>query len=286
MKINIIADIHNMDRLGLILSKFEDLICLGDIGAGIKIKDFLGNVERYKKTYRAYAKNNFSETKLEDKEWFARLNIHAWITQLETIKKAGKKFTLSAGNADTYFVKTFPECKTALEETLAKSSMSYIEQPSLKSIGNMLLLFLPYTDSAFELDSLLNKINPDKLLLVLGHCPPFFQSKKTYYRNYFEALKKIRAAYGKDFLYIHGHMHPDNSYSYTRQGLWGINILALKSDEDKTGISVRHDFLELDCETGKYQLFNFETGEKVQAKPLPEKYLANEDHWNETDPSK
>lgn len=284
--LNIISDLHNIESLKKILNKYDNLVCLGDIGAGIKFIDFIKNVERYKNSWKAFAKNDFSDVNLSDKEWFAKINTDAWIEQLKNIEKFNKKLILCAGNADVFLVKTFPECKSKLVELLRNSRLEFIENPEIRSINNLQFLFLPFLDSEYNLDNILKKIDKNKPLFVLGHCPPFKESKKRYYVYVFNALKKVSNEYAKEFYYLHGHIHPSESYKYRINSLDNAIIITPKSDENMNGISLDHHLVQINTKTGKVLLFDTISKEYIDFKGLPEEFRNNEHHWNYTDPSK
>ena len=283
--LNIVADMHNTESLGKILKTYDNIVCLGDIGAGIKFSEFIKNVQRYRNAWKAILKKDDSSIPQSDREWFAKVNIDGWMKQMKSFAKYDKRFILSAGNAEPFIINSFPECRQELNKALKNSKLEYIESPEVRIVDKVQLLFLPFSDSEYDLKQVLGKISGAPLF-VLGHCPPFRESRKKYYMWVFDALKQISGAYSGEFHYLHGHIHPSESYKYRVEGLEKAVILTPKSHEDHTGISLDHHLMQIDTETGALMLFDTVSKKHTDFKDLPEDFRGNEDHWNYTDPSK
>jgi len=280
--INVVADLHNFNSLKKILKDFDNLFCLGDIGAVMDFGEFLDNKERYGHSWKAFSKNELSSILDGDKKWFEKINIDAWKRQLDSINNSKNKFILVQGNCDDSMLNFHSECKSYLE--LNKSpNFSYLQIPEIKVIDNVQLIILPFQNKSYEITSILRKINPNKKLFILTHCPAMENAKKQYYTYCYSAAKQISAIYSGEICYLHGHIHPTESYKYSREGLSNITFMAPKSEENEKGISLNQHIIKIDSLTGKITLFDSVSKKEVLFKPLPEKYLLKESHWNEFD---
>ena len=281
--INIIADLHNFESLKYVLEKFDNLFCLGDIGATIEVEEFFKNenFKRYNLCFKAFKNNDFSKISEDDKEWFRSKNIEGWKKQLDTIRNSDKSFILARGNADLAMLNFFQECRKYLNKTLKSSKMEFVEEPKIKVINNIQILFLPFKETPYNLGTLRSKINPKKSLLILSHCPAFEKSKKKYYMHVYDALKTISNVYKEEIIFIHGHIHPSLSYEYKRRGLENIRMLALKAKEGFDGISTEHDIFILNTRNLKFSIVDSKKNEEVSLIPLPEEFEINEGHWND-----
>lgn len=278
--VNVVGDLHNFDSLSKILNQFDNVISSGDIGATIEKNEFFSNVGRYNKSFKAFAKKEFSTISEEDINWFRKINVDGWIKQLDTIKDSNKKFTLNMGNADLAMISFFTECLDYLEKIIKESKLEFIREPSLKTFGNIQIIFLPFINSTYELGELLRKIDLNKPLFVIAHCPAFKLSKKQYYMYYYKAIEDISIKYKKKLYYIHGHIHPNKSYKYTREGLDNVIFLVPKAEESFEGINVNHHVIQINTKDGSFRLLDSVSGKYTKFVALPEEFYTNEDHWN------
>lgn len=282
--INIVGDSHDFVGLKNILDKFDNIISLGDAIHAAANKEVAKkeHYELYRKCFRAFTKKDFSSITSEDKEWFTRVNIEGWKNQLETIKNSGKNITISMGNSEFSMLSLFPECKTSLEKALKENSkFKFISKPEIKIIKNIQLLFLPFSNMGYKLDEILNKIDNNKQLFVLTHCPAFKQAKKEYYVDCYNTIKLISEKYKGKIYYIHGHIHSSESYEYSRNGLGNVSFLTPKAEDNREGFGVNHHAIQINCEDASIKLFDSISGKFVSFKELPKKHISNEEHWNE-----
>lgn len=281
--INIVADLHNFDSLKKILATFDNIFCLGDIGAVMEINEFLANRERYGNSWKAFSRADLGSILDKDKKWFEQINIVAWKKQIDSLKEAGKSFTLVRGNCDYSMLSFHEECKAHLELNLKSMKLDYIQVPQIKVIDNIQLILLPYQNEPYNLGDILNKIDKSKKLFILTHCPAMKESKKKYYIYCYSAAKQISEAHSGEIYYLHGHIHPANSYIYKREGLDNITFIAPKSEENESGISLNQHVLQIDTLIGEFSLIDSVSGQIVYLKPLPEEYFSSESHWNKYD---
>jgi hypothetical protein len=284
--INVIGDLHNFDSTKKILKNFDNVICLGDIGAAIETEELFQNngFTRYRKCYFAFAKKDFSSITEEDKNWYIRVNVNGWKKQLDSIKSSKREVTVIMGNSDKYMIDFFPECAKYLKESLKNEKFKFIDKPELMNMGNIQLVFFPYSTAPIDISYILNKINLKKPLFVFSHCPAFKESRKNYYMHCYAALEQISNTYSGNIFYIHGHVHPSESYNYTLSELKNVIFLTPKAEENSKGINVDHDVIQISEDASIGLVDSTSKKHPRNFKQLPEKYYKNEDHWNEWKP--
>jgi len=281
--INIIGDLHNFDSTKKILKNFDNVICLGDIGAAIEVKELFENdgFARYRKCYFAFASKDFSSITEEDKNWYIRVNVEGWKKQLDSIKNSKREVTVIMGNADSYMINFFPECADYLDENLKNKKFKFIDKPDLMNMGNVQFVFFPYCTEPINISEILSKIDLKKTLFVLSHCPAFKESKKKYYTHCYVALEQISNKHPRNIFYIHGHVHPSESYKYTLPELKNVTFLTPKAEENSEGININHHVIQISEDAPPNLVDSTSKRHPRSFKQLPEKYLKNEDHWNE-----
>ncbi len=266
--INIVGDTHNFDSLKIVLSKFNNIISLGDIAAVDK-KEYFNNITKYSRAWREVSKNKI--TNKLDAQWFSKLSIEGWKKQINQINNSGKNFTLCLGNSDLRMLEFFKECQKQ------KKNFAIIKKPTLKKFNKIRIIILPYKDNRYKIKKIIKNLKKEYPLFVIAHCPAFKNHHKKYYENHYQAIKQIKESYGKSFTYIHGHVHPKESYKYY---LEGIKVLAPKANESLNGIGIENHIIMINTNTGEIKLIDSISLKTKKFKKLPKKYLKS-DHWND-----
>jgi len=284
--INIVGDLHNFDSTKKILKNFDDVICLGDIGAAIETKELFQNngFARYRKCYFAFTRKDFSSITEEDKKWYTRVNINGWKKQLDSIKDSKRKVIVIMGNSDLYMIDFFPECANYLKESLKNEKFRFIDKPQLMYDDSIQLVFLPYSPEPIDIHCILSRIDSKKPLFILSHCPAFKESRKKYYMHCYAALEEISKKHFGDIFYIHGHVHPSESYRYSIPELKNVIFLTPKAEENSEGINIDHDIIQIKKDAKLSLIDSNKKSDSKIFKQLPERYYKNEDHLNEWKP--
>lgn len=279
-KINIVGDTHDVPALHRILSRLDNVYSLGDIVA-VDTQDYLKNVSRYSKVWKAHAAEDLTTVTEEEIKWFHDINVDGWEKQLKMISESGKNLTVVRGNSDLRMLSLFPEMRKALQKaTGSNPKFDFVEQFTYKTIDNVCIIFLPYRDDAYEgIDSVINNITSEfKKLFVLGHCPLYPDHEKKYYIHHFNAVKRISEELG-ELTYFHGHVHADKTYKYNRPELSKVTIITPKAEDCDEGMGFNHEYLEIDTNSGEIIIKKIDKeAESIFATP-PSEYLEG-DHWN------
>ena len=281
-KIHIVGDTHNVISLKNILSKFNNIISLGDIGAAVSKDIFFNNdLARYRAAWKFYSKKApfVNQT---DLDWFKKINVDSWQEQIDNIKISGKEFTLIMGNSDLAMIDFFSECKVSLMNGL-NQKFKFVNSPEIRNINNIQLLLLPFQKEAHDIHSLVKRIDKSKKLFVLTHCPAFENARKEYYVHLYTTIKHLSEQYTGEIVFFHGHMHPSFSYTYSWKNLPNVTFYCPKAEENFNGFGINNHVIRLDTINGTFKLIDSISGEDVEFTDLPESYLHNEDHWNEFD---
>lgn len=278
---NVLGDTHNHKYLKITLSKFDNIISIGDISFILEKEEF-SEIPRFGACTKAYINNKVHTLSKEDNDWFRNILLSRWKKQLDLIKNSGKNFTLCIGNADYYLINYFKEGRAMIIEMLKLNNFELIEKPELRQYEGVQMLFLPFSYDKFNLKNILNKIDSNKKLFVLGHCPPYENHKKEYYINYFNTLKEISIAHPSEFIYIHSHIHPDNTYEYSMKSIPNMTIMSPKANDTDEGFGVENHLIEVNTRLGSCKIIDTLTEMEVESCNLPEEYLEKE-HWNKKD---
>lgn len=278
--INIVGDTHNIPALKKILSKLDNVFSLGDI-VPVNTQEYLKNICKYSKVWRAYANKDFTGVRKDDVQWFFDINTSGWLKQLDLIKSYNGSFYVNRGNSDYRLLSLFKEMRNSLRET-KKSNLNFhfIEEPEYIKTNNTGVIFLPYRDGVYTgIDRMINTLSSNcKLLLVLGHCPLYKEHEKEYYVHHFEVVKRISRLLG-EVTYIHGHVHPDNTYRYSSKELPHVTIITPKAEDCSKGMGFNHEYLEIDTISTNIIVKEIDTGKLSEFKILPPECLKR-DHWN------
>jgi hypothetical protein len=279
-EIYLVGDTHNIESLKNVLNKFDDIISLGDIGAAVPKEIFLNDyLKKYRKVWKYFSKKEIDVSE-EEIAWFKKLNIESWKKQIDNIKESNKNFLLSFGNSDIAMTSFFTEC----EDYICKNidlKFKVIRQPEIIFLNNVQIIILPFQKENITIRELIDKIDYNKKIFILSHCPALQNVKKEYYVNNYKFLKEISNKYTKNITFIHGHMHPSNSYKYSIEGLPNVNILTPKAEENFNGFGINNHLIKINTISGEIKLIDSTTDKEMEFQKLPKEYLQNEDHWNE-----
>jgi len=281
MIINIIGDTHDTPQLIKLLSTFDNLISLGDISA-VDTKEYLSDPKLYSRVWKAYTHNDFSTTSKEEKEWFDRLNTTGFKKQIQNIVSSNKDITVIQGNTDLMMLNTYPELSSFLTNNTS-SKFKYIMKPEIKVVDSTQMIFLPFNKGSFVSDLEKVGIDASMHLVVLGHCPIYKEHKRSYYVEYFTALKALAAKYWHPFTYIHGHVHADNSYVYSLPEIPNLTIHTPKAEDSDIGMGSNHHVVQLDTSTGSLQFWDSVESRITKEVELSESEYLKSDHWNRYD---
>jgi Icc-related predicted phosphoesterase len=277
--VNIIGDTHNLESLKIILSKFNNVISLGDACAVVSndiLKD--NNHIRYKSAWQSHSKR--LPANRTDLSWFKEISIENWKKQCDNIKNSKKNFVLVMGNSDLAMMNFFPQCRDILIDSLS-SRFNFVKDPELKTINNVQFLMIPFSNETYNLQGLLEQVNTKKKLFILTHCPALKNATKNYYINIYNAVEQISAKYENNIVFIHGHMHPSVSYKYNIPSLPNVTFYCPKAEENHNGYGINNHVITVDTNSGTITLVDSITGVRQEFRSLPELYFQNEHHWNE-----
>ena len=278
--IYIVGDTHNTKSLKTVLSRFDNIVSLGDIGAAVPKSIFFNNrLDRYRRTWKYFSNASASVDKI-DIDWFTKLNSDGWREQINIISSSGKHFTLLMGNADLAMISFFPECKQYLESNISQQ-FTCVRKMTILTLNKIQIIFLPFQKEKYDLEMVRKHLDNSKMLFILAHCPAFERSRKEYYMHTYHVVQEVSLIYPHEIAYVHGHMHPSQSYRYSLSNLPSVTFYCPKAEENFDGFGINNHVVRVDTATGKCSFIDSITGEEKTFQDLPEKYLRNEDHWNE-----
>jgi hypothetical protein len=277
--VHIIGDTHNIESLKIILSKFNNVISLGDACAVVSndiLKD--NNHSRYKSAWQSHSKR--LPANKNDLSWFKEISIENWKKQVDNIKNSKKDFILVMGNSDLAMMNFFPLCRDILIDSLS-SRFNFVKDTELKTVNNVQFLMIPFSNEPYNLQEVLGQLNAKKKLFILTHCPALESANKQYYVNIYKAVEEISSKHSGNIVFIHGHMHPSFSYKYSIPALPNVSFYCPKAEENMNGYGINNHVIKVDTNSGTFTLVDSITGVRQEFKSLPEMYFQNEHHWNE-----
>ncbi len=269
----IFADAHNTPWFHQCLqraSQFSEtqIISLGDIAA-VDTKEFLQQQERYHLTWK-YKKGKIKAgVTQKDVTWFDNLNKRGWKKQMIELDNFQSIIHMCQGNTDHAYL-------TWYNPSISKNLFIF-SSITLTYYGKQAVLYLPYASGIIS-DQQVKEIPTDKIL-ILSHCPPLPATKKDYYTELYENLKKI-SKHTKKIIFIHGHMHADNTYTYTLEDLPSVTICIPKATDSKEGMGSYHHLILFDTNNFTFTVKDLNRN-TMQPNDLPREYYQLDEHWNQ-----
>jgi|SRR3989344_555674 len=261
-QLNIFGDCHNNLGLKIILSRFNNIISVGDIAA-VDTREYLKRKEVYSGCWKYRLGKNIKVTK-ENLLWFDKLNINGWNKQIKVLNQYKKKLIVNMGNSDQRILSWYKLNRSKY--------LDIIKEIKLIKIDNIQILFLPYNTRHINRNILL-KIKENDFIIM--HMPPL----KEYYNEVYNQLKQLNSL-GIKLIGIHGHIHSDETYKYKIKDLENFDFITLKAEDTKDGFGYNHEIMSINTENSKFKFISL-IGKEIKPRRLPEIYLKNKNHWND-----
>ena len=198
---------------------------------------------------------------------------------IQNIVSSKREITVIQGNTDLMMLDTYPNISDFLQASTS-DHFEYIKKAEIRTIDSTQILFLPFSRGSFVRDIEDMDIDTSMHLFVLGHCPVYREHRKSYYVEYFTALKSLAAKYWQPFTYIHGHVHADHSYRYVLPQIPNLTIYTPKAEDSDMGMGSNHHVVSLNTETGVLQFWDSVESRITEVVELSESEYLKSDHWN------